>query len=578
MARHQPSPRPSHVAIVAVGCLGDLQPLLPVASALLGLGPSASAATLPGGPARCVTVLTHACFEPAVRSAGAQFADVGPSLTALRAAGSDGDAGSTGAAAAAARRLLLARGPRATAAAQAELDAHCAAAWWAAAAACFEADPPDLVVRPNPHHPHHSILFSFSPTLLPQHLRPLAPSPPLHRLAQVLGFYHGTFLFMSLCEHLGLPSLLCSTQPLPPSRAHPPPVAGVRPAPASLPLSGRLNAAAAAVVWPALWRAAARPGVAAARAAAGLPPPPRPSPLPAYLAHPTRPQLYLFSEALLPRPCDYPPTAMVVGAPAAPAPKPGAALPPAVAAFLAAADAAGDRVVLVTLGSMGAFLDQQSEAAAAAAAEGGCGLLVPPPRRRRRDEAAALAAVAAAAAPLPRMRLLLMAASPARAAEAASAAAALAKAAATAAPGCRGWCGAPPPLRPSAPLPLVACASDVPHALLLPRVALVVCHGGSGTAHAALRAGIPALALPVQLLWDQVFWGDHLAAVLRSHPAAGLTAEGSSPAAIRRALVACLAPATQERARAAAARMAAEQPAAAAAAVILAAARAGDCI
>lgn len=49
------------------------------------------------------------------------------------------------------------------------------------------------------------------------------------------------------------------------------------------------------------------------------------------------------------------------------------------------------------------------------------------------------------------------------------------------------------------------------HALLFPRVAAVVHHGGAGTTAAALRAGRPSVVLP--LLGDQLYWGRRVAAV-----------------------------------------------------------------
>ena len=49
----------------------------------------------------------------------------------------------------------------------------------------------------------------------------------------------------------------------------------------------------------------------------------------------------------------------------------------------------------------------------------------------------------------------------------------------------------------------------VPHDYLFPRVAAVVHHGGAGTTAAALRAGVPSLALPFAL--DQTFWGERIA-------------------------------------------------------------------
>ncbi|MCB5166762.1 glycosyltransferase [Streptomyces bambusae] len=61
--------------------------------------------------------------------------------------------------------------------------------------------------------------------------------------------------------------------------------------------------------------------------------------------------------------------------------------------------------------------------------------------------------------------------------------------------------------------------ADVPHAWLFPRTAAVIHHAGAGTTAAGLRAGVPAVPVPVQL--DQHFW------------AARLTALGVAPAALR---------------------------------------------
>ncbi len=49
---------------------------------------------------------------------------------------------------------------------------------------------------------------------------------------------------------------------------------------------------------------------------------------------------------------------------------------------------------------------------------------------------------------------------------------------------------------------------DVPHAWLFPRTAAVVHHAGAGTTGAGLRAGVPAVAVPVLL--DQPFWAAQL--------------------------------------------------------------------
>ena len=50
--------------------------------------------------------------------------------------------------------------------------------------------------------------------------------------------------------------------------------------------------------------------------------------------------------------------------------------------------------------------------------------------------------------------------------------------------------------------------NNVPHDWLFPRMAAVVHHGGAGTTAAALRAGVPALAIP--FMSDQPFWGRRL--------------------------------------------------------------------
>ncbi|WP_055697635.1 glycosyltransferase [Streptomyces silaceus] len=52
---------------------------------------------------------------------------------------------------------------------------------------------------------------------------------------------------------------------------------------------------------------------------------------------------------------------------------------------------------------------------------------------------------------------------------------------------------------------------EVPHALLFPEVAAVVHHAGAGTTAAGLRAGVPAVPVPVTA--DQPFWAGRLAAL-----------------------------------------------------------------
>lgn len=56
--------------------------------------------------------------------------------------------------------------------------------------------------------------------------------------------------------------------------------------------------------------------------------------------------------------------------------------------------------------------------------------------------------------------------------------------------------------------PTVFAAESVPHAWLYPRCAAVVHHGGAGTTAAALRAGVPNVA--VTFNFDQPFWGERI--------------------------------------------------------------------
>ena len=54
----------------------------------------------------------------------------------------------------------------------------------------------------------------------------------------------------------------------------------------------------------------------------------------------------------------------------------------------------------------------------------------------------------------------------------------------------------------------ILLVGDLPHDWLFPRMAAVVHHAGAGTTGAGLRAGVPAVPVPV--LVDQPFWADRL--------------------------------------------------------------------
>ncbi len=58
----------------------------------------------------------------------------------------------------------------------------------------------------------------------------------------------------------------------------------------------------------------------------------------------------------------------------------------------------------------------------------------------------------------------------------------------------------------------VLTVGEVPHDWLFPQVAAVAHHCGAGTTAAALRAGVPAIALP-NLIYDQPFWARRLRAL-----------------------------------------------------------------
>ncbi|MGW0912721.1 glycosyltransferase [Streptomyces sp. NPDC002784] len=96
---------------------------------------------------------------------------------------------------------------------------------------------------------------------------------------------------------------------------------------------------------------------------------------------------------------------------------------------------------------------------------------------------------------------------------------------------------------------------ELPHSVLFPRMAAVVHHAGAGTTAAGLRAGVPAVPVPVQ--FDEGFWAERLVALgvaPRPVPLRGLTEDALAPALDR----AVRDPGHRERARTLGVRIRAE--------------------
>lgn len=112
--------------------------------------------------------------------------------------------------------------------------------------------------------------------------------------------------------------------------------------------------------------------------------------------------------------------------------------------------------------------------------------------------------------------------------------------------------------------PDVLVVDDVSHELLFPRVTAAVHHGGAGTTHAALAAGVPSVIVP--FFADQPFWGRRIAA-LGAGPAP-LPRADVTPRRLARAVAAAVEAPVRERAAALGEAVRAEDGAAAAVAVL----------
>ena len=105
----------------------------------------------------------------------------------------------------------------------------------------------------------------------------------------------------------------------------------------------------------------------------------------------------------------------------------------------------------------------------------------------------------------------------------------------------------------------VLAVGDVPHDWLFPRLAAVAHHCGSGTTGSGVRAGVPAVAVPV--MYDQPFWASRLMA-LGVAPAA-IPFRRLTPARLAAALTTAVTdPAYRQRAQALSVRVSAEDGAA----------------
>jgi sterol 3beta-glucosyltransferase len=105
-----------------------------------------------------------------------------------------------------------------------------------------------------------------------------------------------------------------------------------------------------------------------------------------------------------------------------------------------------------------------------------------------------------------------------------------------------GWGGLD--LEPGAAQDKILSIGHVPHDWLFPRMALAVHHGGAGTTHAATRAGIPSVVVPV--FGDQPFWAGRLESLGIAPPA--LPRETLTAADLTRAINLADSPAMRTRA------------------------------
>jgi sterol 3beta-glucosyltransferase len=314
----------------------------------------------------------------------------------------------------------------------------------------------------------------------------------------------------SLCDLHKVPFVLAHYAPFLPTKYHAPPVFNLKTWSARNPLGKALNRASWSLAMRGDWALVYRPVINHLRTAAGMAPITHGAGVYGHYGGRQRPVLLMQSPVITDYALDYPASALVTGRPEVPLP-PGYTPPADVLSFLEA----GPAPVCITLGSMAAFIDRPQFAR-------GVDALLSLAVRAVTDAGArciVFTEVRVSAPPpgfsLPRAYHLPRA--------------------------CSFLQGAAPDTLQDArahPERCLLLSKGLPHSWLFPRCAAVICHGGAGTVHAAVGAGVPCIVLAVEVLWDQLWWGKQLVAAGLA-PAA-FKAQTVTPRQLRSAVNTCL--------------------------------------
>ena len=288
----------------------------------------------------------------------------------------------------------------------------------------------------------------------------------------------------SLCDLHTVPFILAHYAPFLPTKYHAPPVFNLKTWSARNPLGKALNRASWSLAMRADWALVYRSVINHLRTSAGMAPLTHAAGVYGHYGGRQRPVLLLQSPIITEFALDYSASALVTGRPEVPLP-PGYTPPADVLSFLQA----GPAPVCITLGSMAAFIDRPQFAR-------GVNALLSLAVRAVTDAGARCIVFTEGAAP---DTLQDAKAHPQR---------------------------------------CLLLAKGLPHSWLFPRCAAVICHGGAGTVHAAVGAGVPCIVLAVEVMWDQLWWGKQLVAAGLA-PAA-FKAQSVTPRQLRSAVATCL--------------------------------------